>query len=220
MREESISKIMLKERTKEELETRRQEFLKICEILDSLKIKYFLQTGILLGAVRHNDFIPWDWDIELSVFTNDIISKTETVISKIKSSGFTILKYYEDQSSYKIDFKGKFPVEITYYTIWGWNHDSKKKIFWREANKIRKYKVPEHFINNMKKIKLFGRYHFAPFPTEKYLEYQYGDWKKIVKSANQEDYLAKEFSGINAYLNFIKRVQNFIKNKLWLSKKL
>ena len=50
-------------RTPEELEVRKKEFLIICDVLEELKIKYFLQTGILLGAVRDNDFIKWDWDI-------------------------------------------------------------------------------------------------------------------------------------------------------------
>ena len=62
-------------RTKEELLVRKQEFLKICEILDKLNIKYFLQGGLLLGAIRHRDFIPWDWDAELSVFTTEVAPK-------------------------------------------------------------------------------------------------------------------------------------------------
>ena len=62
-------------RTKEELQIRKHEFLKICSILDKLKIKYFLQTGILLGAIRDNDLIPWDWDVELSVFSDDVVNK-------------------------------------------------------------------------------------------------------------------------------------------------
>ena len=34
-------------RTPEELEVRKKEFLIICDVLEELKIKYFLQTGIL-----------------------------------------------------------------------------------------------------------------------------------------------------------------------------
>ena len=64
-------------RTKEELEVRKIEFLKICNLLDKLGIRYFLQTGILLGAIRHKGFIPWDWDVELSVFADEVEPKMD-----------------------------------------------------------------------------------------------------------------------------------------------
>ena len=53
----------VRDRTPDELLTRKKEFLKICDILDELNINYFLQTGVLLGAVRDNDFIKWDWGV-------------------------------------------------------------------------------------------------------------------------------------------------------------
>ena len=70
-------------RTKEELEVRKIEFLKICELLDRLKIRYFLQTGILLGAIRHKGFIPWDWDVELSVYANEVEPKMDQLLYEI-----------------------------------------------------------------------------------------------------------------------------------------
>ena len=71
-------------RTKEELEVRKIEFLKICNLLDKLEIRYFLQTGILLGAIRHKGFIPWDWDVELSVFAVEVEPKMDQLLSEIK----------------------------------------------------------------------------------------------------------------------------------------
>ena len=79
----------VRNRTREELEVRKKEFLKICDILNNLEIRYFLQGGILLGAIRHNGFIPWDWDLEISVSSNEMISKMDHLLSKIRTSGFT-----------------------------------------------------------------------------------------------------------------------------------
>ena len=198
--------IKCRNRSKKELLIRKKEFLKICDILKYLNIRYFLQTGILLGAIRHKNFIPWDWDVELSVFSLDLENKLLILESRLKKSNFNILQIDNKLESLKIDFYGKLPFETTGYTIFGWNHDIGKKIFWR-----KKFKVPDHFFLNMKKIKLFNKYHYAPYPPEKYLEFQYGNWKKPIQSSNKLLYLREEFSGKNKMTNFFEAIFIIIK---------
>ena len=190
-----------------ELSIRKEEFLKICDILDELKIKYYLQTGILLGAIRNNNLIPWDWDVEFSVLSIDLKPRLFELQSKLQNSEFNIIKTDKDLNSIKIDFYGKLPSDITSYTIYGWSHDKEKKIFWR-----KKFKVPEHFILNMKKIKFFDRLHYAPYPPEKYLEYQYGNWKKPLQTSNKYLYMRREYSGKNKLFDFLDSFLNYIKN--------
>lgn len=194
-------------RTTEELDVRKYEFLKICNLLDKLKIRYFLQGGVLLGAIRHNGFIPWDWDAELSVFSNEVYEKMDLLIKEIKNSGFVIEYFSKELSILKIDFVGDLPRDVTRYTIMGWNHNKKEKIFWR-----KQYKIPDHFLINMKKIKLFDKYHFAHYPPEKYLEFQYGNWKKPLQTSNKYIYMRKEYSGMNFIIDTFKKIiKKFVK---------
>ncbi len=188
-------------RSSDELDIRKKEFLAICKILDNLKIRYFLHGGILLGAIRDKGFIPWDWDVEIAVFTNEISSKKELLVSKFSETEFKIINYEKDSSKFKIDILGKLPEEVTKYTIMSWNHDITKKIFWR-----KNLKIPDHFLLNLIEIDLFDKSHYVPYPPEDYLKHQYGDWKTPIQTSNKDVYLTNRYTGKNFLKEFVKKI--------------
>lgn len=59
---------MDKQLSLEEIKQYSIEILKdIQNVCSRLNITYFLDSGSLLGAIRHNGFIPWDDDIDISM---------------------------------------------------------------------------------------------------------------------------------------------------------
>uniref|UniRef100_A0A4W6ET29 Ribitol-5-phosphate transferase n=1 Tax=Lates calcarifer TaxID=8187 RepID=A0A4W6ET29_LATCA len=44
----------------------------VINILESSGVRYWLEGGTLLGAVRHQDIIPWDYDVDLGIYLEDV----------------------------------------------------------------------------------------------------------------------------------------------------
>ena len=61
------------------------EFDRVCTLHD---IPYFLAYGTLLGAARHEGFIPWDDDIDLFVFARDLPRLREAMAADLDHERF------------------------------------------------------------------------------------------------------------------------------------
>ncbi len=61
-----------------------RHFVKICE---ENNLRYYLAGGTLLGAVRHNGFIPWDDDIDVLMPRPDY-DKLQKLADKVKTERF------------------------------------------------------------------------------------------------------------------------------------
>lgn len=64
----------------------------IDEICSKYNIKYFLDFGTLLGAVRHKGFIPWDDDTDISL-ARDEFDRLHDILEKENHPRFKLISY-------------------------------------------------------------------------------------------------------------------------------
>lgn len=75
------------------------EFKRICE---KHQIQYFLMWGTLLGAVRHQGFIPWDDDIDVGMLRSEYV-KFLAICNEELSQDF-FLQTFESDKTYVNSF--------------------------------------------------------------------------------------------------------------------
>jgi len=68
----------------------------IQSVLDKNSINFWIDQGTLLGAIRDNDFIPWDWDIDLSAWKSQFNGNT-SVWDDLSNAGFYIFHLKKSQ---------------------------------------------------------------------------------------------------------------------------
>lgn len=135
--------------------------------------KSFLIGGQLLGAIREKKFLKNEHDIDLGILAEDY------------NEVFKILKehYLLDKKSIrKVDEIGtiraiKFDVGNILIDIFLFYLVDDSRIEITNCDSFAFHKYPKEIFENLTKVKFLGDVYQIPNPPEKYLEYEYGDWK-------------------------------------------
>lgn len=134
-----------------------QQFKFIDSLLRQHDINYWAIDGTLMGAIRHQGFIPWDDDIDIEMKQSDI-NRLLSLEDILNQHGFYLKKH--DKHFYKI--ADNFDIFIS---------EERKRA---SPNCFYTY-LDYHEIFPLRKLKLCDFEVYAPHKSEEYLKRAYGN---------------------------------------------
>ena len=148
-------------------------FDNVCRKYD---LSYWLGYGTLLGAVRHNDFVPWDDDLDVGMMRKDYMKFIDVIQNEIDENNIENITV--DYKIDKHDKKSKRWFQISFYIP-----DFKRKVIGIDI-------FPHDFIDG------------EPMEDfeEKYYESRAKYYKRRNKSDDIDDIIAKLYDELNLSL--------------------
>ncbi len=137
----------------------------IKQILDELGITFFLRKGTCLGAIRDNELIPWDDDLDIGslIGYNGLTENlVEQVIDAFKDNGFITKVDHFDYAISVITLKSSIRTDWMVHRIIG---DS--TFHWPGV------RIPARLFTHTKEIDFIGEKFQVPNPAEEYLRFMY-----------------------------------------------
>lgn len=77
-------------RTDAQLDRRLEDLKLFVETIGPHGVDWRLACGALLGAIRDQDFIRWDWDVEVYCRTEQVRPKTQLLVAALRHAGFNV----------------------------------------------------------------------------------------------------------------------------------
>lgn len=170
----------MKQISPKELKVLQIDILKrVADFCDQNNITYFLAFGTLIGAIRHNGFIPWDDDVDIAMPRPDydkfiaLFNKDNTQIQVVSMDnnekyGFSFAKVHDlrtivNETQYHQDV---FGVYIDVFPIDGYK-DRKQLSKLKRINKFLHTKKANFTQRKISKkiINVFGKFLLLPFST-------------------------------------------------------
>lgn len=152
----------------------------VFDLLEKFSVRYWLEGGSLLGAVRNGQIIEWDYDIDIGVYREDCakLPILERLFPKEPGSqiedgqGFLWEKAIEGDFV-KVHFSRLNRIHVDIFAFEAVNGTMTKQTWFKDHPQDMPF--PEHFLQPLTKVKFIGIEASAPNNVEQFLELKFGD---------------------------------------------
>ena len=167
----------------------------VTKIFEDVELKYVLDCGTLLGIYREDRLLPWDNDMDLSIFCDDE-KRIKNVIKKIKKAGYIVKIRYQEKEDYPLEFKkirilkiynrknffAKGEVMLDCFMVK--RGDNQYVCAYGGLNHYTKIHIPTRFYETVDHLNFKGKQYSIPSYIEEYLTHRYGNWKIPIRDGS------------------------------------
>lgn len=177
---------------------------RVASVLDRHEILFWLDQGTLLGIIRDGALLPWEKDIDISLWQSDK-DRVLALKPEFESLGLYV-EHHENSDTIYVNGPSGFFVDLAFFhrndthayrnntlpKTQPWQKLFKQALqilphsihvrlrhFLRIASRPRQVQllVPIEFFENLDQIAFEGHTFSVPSRTDNYLEFKYGDWR-------------------------------------------
>jgi len=149
----------------------------VFQILESDQVRYWLEGGSLLGAARMGDIIPWDYDIDIGIYQDDIFHCKH--LSNIRRTGIAIVDsdgYVWDKATegdfYRVQYSQPNHLHVDIFPFYSRNGTMTKNTWFKSHRQDTEF--PESFVRPLGKVSFVGANVSAPNDVRRFLEFKFG----------------------------------------------
>ncbi|XP_066995091.1 ribitol 5-phosphate transferase FKRP [Anabrus simplex] len=143
--------------------------------LDEAGVRYWLEGGSLLGAMRGADILPWDYDVDVGIYRDDIVHCSWLARARIQPvtdhEGFVWEKASEGDF-FRVQFSRLNHLHVDLFPFYQRNGTMTKDTWFPTHKQDREF--PEYFLHPMSSIEFVGRHVPAPNNIRDFLELKFG----------------------------------------------
>ncbi|RZF40623.1 hypothetical protein LSTR_LSTR007506 [Laodelphax striatellus] len=144
--------------------------------LERSGVRYWLEGGSLLGAMRSADILPWDYDIDIGIYKDDITrcNWLQRASSKPVSDeqGYIWEKAIEGEF-FRVQYSSVNRLHVDIFPFYSRNGTMTKNTWFKTHPQDREF--PEHFLKPLSSIEFIGRTVSSPNNIHDFLELKFGE---------------------------------------------
>ncbi|XP_061300437.1 ribitol 5-phosphate transferase FKRP, partial [Pezoporus flaviventris] len=147
----------------------------VVSVLEESGVRYWLEGGSLLGAARNGDIIPWDYDVDLGVYKEDVarcrwLAAAAAGEAVEDEDGFLWEKAVEGEF-YRVHYSRSNRLHVDL-----WPFYSRAGVMTKETwlGHRQDVEFPERFLQPRVPVEFAGFTAMAPNSAREFLEFKFG----------------------------------------------